>query len=76
MYLIAVRPLFVRITSERKPLSANNPYELTCEVIGARPEPVITWWLGSVELKETREMVSTLFGHNVNGGIDFVLDES
>lgn len=56
-----MRPLLVRITSEKKPLSANNPYELTCEVVGSRPEPVITWWLGSVQLKETRETVSANF---------------
>lgn len=58
---VAVRPLWVKITSEKKPLSADNPYELSCEVVGSRPEPVITWWLGSVQLKDTRETVSAKF---------------
>lgn len=57
-FSVSVRPLWVKITSEKKPLSADNPYELSCEVVGSRPEPVITWWLGSVQLKDTRETVS------------------
>lgn len=68
-----MRPLLVRITSEKKPLSAGSPYELTCEVAGARPEPVITWWLGSVQLKDTRETVSVRFNKAIGSYFIFHL---
>lgn len=42
-----VRPLDVRITSEKRPLSAGHKVQLTCRSSGSRPAAVITWWLGS-----------------------------
>lgn len=42
-----VRPLDVRITSERRPLSAGHKVQLTCQSNGSRPAAIITWWLGS-----------------------------
>ena len=29
---------------------AGNTYLVTCEVAGSRPEPTVTWWLGSSQL--------------------------
>ncbi|XP_044728712.1 uncharacterized protein LOC123292210 isoform X2 [Chrysoperla carnea] len=51
-----LRPLLIRLKGENKPLSAENSYELGCEVWGSRPTPTITWWKGSVAMRNTREM--------------------
>ncbi|XP_063600030.1 hemicentin-2-like [Penaeus indicus] len=40
-------PLSVTITSPPPFLRAGQEYEVTCEVIGARPPPTITWWQGA-----------------------------
>ncbi|XP_046997688.1 nephrin-like [Schistocerca americana] len=53
-----LRPLWVQLTSQRRPLSADNTYEISCEVVGTRPPPVVTWWKGGVPLRNTREMTS------------------
>lgn len=58
MKFISVRPLWVKLVNENRPLSADNTYELTCEVVGSKPPPTITWWKGSVQMKDTRETVS------------------
>ncbi|KAF7280020.1 hypothetical protein GWI33_006454 [Rhynchophorus ferrugineus] len=53
-----MRPLWVKLRSENKPLSAEQTYELECEVVGSRPEPTVTWWKGSTQMKTTRETTS------------------
>ena len=45
-------PRDVSITTLGQPLSAGTTYVLSCETAGSRPDPVITWWLGSDLMKE------------------------
>ena len=45
-------PTDVSITTLGQPLSAGTTYVLSCETAGSRPDPVMTWWLGSDLMKE------------------------
>lgn len=53
-----VRPLWVKMQGDNKPLSAGGNYGLVCEVVGSRPKPVITWWKGSILMKNSTDLVS------------------
>jgi len=56
-YSFAVKPLWVRIQGENRPLSAGKTYEIGCEVVGARPSPTIIWSKGNMILRNARETV-------------------
>lgn len=57
-YSISVRPLWVKMQGENKALSAGSSYDLICEVVGSRPAPVITWWKGSILMRNSTDVVS------------------
>ena len=54
---VSVRPLWVRMQGENRPFSAGTTYEISCEVVGARPTPKITWSKGSMILRNARQTV-------------------
>lgn len=43
-------PLSVTIASPPPFLRAGQEYEVTCEVLGARPPPTVTWWQGATQV--------------------------
>lgn len=61
--LCPVDPLWVRLLGENRPMSADQSYEVSCEVVGARPAPIVSWWKGAEPQRNTRESVRTLGLH-------------
>lgn len=53
-----LRPLSVRLLGENRPFSAEKSYEVSCEVVGARPSPQISWWKGNTQLKNNKEVTT------------------
>ncbi|RWS28955.1 hemicentin-2-like protein [Leptotrombidium deliense] len=54
-----LRPLDVKITSTKRPLSAGKRVELRCQSRGSRPAAVVTWWKGSKRLQHVTEDTSS-----------------
>ncbi|XP_046658181.1 nephrin-like isoform X2 [Homalodisca vitripennis] len=50
-----LKPLWVKILGDNRPFSADQRYEVSCEAVGGRPAPRITWWKGSSQLKTSRQ---------------------
>ena len=44
-------PLAVTILDKHQPLVAGKQHTVECQVLGARPAPTISWWLGTTSLK-------------------------
>ena len=49
---VTVGPLNVQLLDGKDPVSAGRPYEFRCQSVGSRPPPIITWWKGSVQLRD------------------------
>ena len=47
----------VSITTIGQPLSAGTTYMMECEAAGSRPDPILTWWLGSLQLNRDTDEV-------------------
>ena len=54
-------PLSVEIISHTKPVKVGDHRTIGCEVKGARPRPVVTWWMDSVRVNESNKVVSIGF---------------
>ncbi|XP_070157723.1 nephrin isoform X6 [Polyergus mexicanus] len=67
-----LKPLWVRIQGENRPLSAGKTYEIGCEVVGARPEPTIAWSKGNTILRNARETRSPPDGNVTTSVLTFV----
>lgn len=52
-----MKPLWIKLLGSNEALSSDETYEMRCEAAGGRPPPVITWWKGSVPLRNTKEWV-------------------
>lgn len=57
-----MQPLWVKLQGNNQPMSAGREYELTCQVYGAHPSPVITWWKEKTKLKNLAKSVSECRG--------------
>ena len=54
-------PLSVEIIHDTKPVKVGDHRTIGCEVKGARPRPVVTWWMDSVRVNELDKVVSIGF---------------
>ncbi|XP_025160211.1 nephrin isoform X9 [Harpegnathos saltator] len=67
-----LKPLWVRIQGEIRPFSAGKTYEIGCEVVGARPEPKITWSKGNMILRNARQTQTSPDGNTTTSILTFV----
>ena len=42
----------MELIGRKDPVSVGRLYEFRCQSVGARPPPHITWWRGSIQLRE------------------------
>ena len=42
----------MELIGRKDPVSVGRLYEFRCQSVGARPAPHITWWRGSIQLRE------------------------
>lgn len=69
--MIAVPPLEVHIEEKKRALSAQKPVELVCRAAGSRPPANITWTIGHLPLKGTKEKISSE-GNITTGRLTFI----
>lgn len=68
---IPVPPLEVQIEEKKRALSAQKPVELVCRAGGSRPPANITWSIGHLPLKGTKEKISSE-GNITTGKLTFI----
>ena len=62
----------MELIGRKDPVSVGRLYEFRCQSVGARPPPHITWWRGSIQLREnvTSKVSSKLSRNQKVGEID------
>lgn len=53
-----VKPVAVHILTKQKFLSAEKTFDVECRSSGSRPEAVVTWWMGTQQIKRLAKHVS------------------
>ncbi|XP_013178678.1 PREDICTED: protein turtle homolog A-like [Papilio xuthus] len=66
-----LRPLWVRIQGGQRPLVAGRSTSLTCQVVGARPAPTVSWWKGANKMNSVTQ-TTTLDGNITSSVLTFV----
>ena len=61
-----VGPLDVELIGRKDPVSVGRLYEFRCQSVGARPPPHVTWWRGSIQLREN--VTSRVSNNNIREG--------
>ena len=57
---LQVKPVAVQILTKEKFLSADEPLDLECKSFGSRPGALITWWMGTREIRgQTKHAVDS-----------------
>ena len=56
-----VSPLSVKIINDAKPIKVSDHRTIGFEVKGARPRPVVTWWMDSIRVDALNKVVSIGF---------------
>ncbi|XP_065563409.1 neural cell adhesion molecule 2-like [Artemia franciscana] len=46
-----LRPVSVEVLPGYMPVNAGEPWNVTCVVIGSFPSPIVTWWLGNIQVQ-------------------------
>lgn len=65
MYLFTVRPLSIQLIGENRPLSADVSVHISCQVTGAKPPPIVTWWKDNTQLTDAKQTVSYCYIHRL-----------
>jgi hypothetical protein len=58
LFSLSVGPLSVRLVGVPQVLSAGQQYSLSCEALGARPVPEISWWIGETRVDHLQKSIT------------------
>ncbi len=56
--IVSVGPLAVRLVGVPQVLSAGQQYSLSCEAVGARPAPEMSWWVGDTRVDHLQKTIT------------------
>jgi len=56
-------PMEVKILNKKEPISAGKLYDVHCQSVGARPPPIITWWMAEKQVRNNFKTVTSPDGN-------------